>query len=502
MKSEQQQRDSIAQTQCKMLPNPVENENSGLSHTGSSTSDNGDVDNEYSMVSRMMLDTRQVLVENAMRKFIRWYMEAGGFKHHPKGPNTEGTSGNMENRLSLTPRNSRKAGKRKAPDDGSDNTDNEETPTKRRRRNGQGKPCQTGHDLRLACPFFKKDPTAHMRGSCSGPGWDTVHRVKEHIYRAHTLPLVCPRCKIDVQDHRGLTEHLKSVDQCELKDSPSPSFRWSQSSDGISQDQIEGLRKLSQRGQSQRDKWRGVYKFIFAVEDESHIPSPFYDFGSTFTSSEEVYRNQFVTIMEKELKRVVEEEIRAVSERLNSRIPELLRNTQRILHGQDPNTDTSPVLISSPTQHLLSPAQSNHAHNHALPNSIHTTCLHQDGTMESPRFSRNISQPREPSSSNEEKDSGYVSPGSLNEASSHYSEPDPFNELGNEGMSADSNNENPELNQAGVGFNNAFEERHLHHTPTSFAQGDPDLDMTNFIDWTQGLSNGFLDLPENQDWFS
>lgn len=34
-------------------------------------------------------------------------------------------------------------------------------------------------DLRLSCPFFKRDPRKHTKHrSCAGPGWPTVHRIK------------------------------------------------------------------------------------------------------------------------------------------------------------------------------------------------------------------------------------------------------------------------------------------------------------------------------------
>jgi hypothetical protein len=33
--------------------------------------------------------------------------------------------------------------------------------------------------LRLACPYFKHDPIKFgKRGACSGPGWESVHRLK------------------------------------------------------------------------------------------------------------------------------------------------------------------------------------------------------------------------------------------------------------------------------------------------------------------------------------
>jgi hypothetical protein len=51
-------------------------------------------------------------------------------------------------------------------------------PGKRPRKSANSLAKPTLH-LRLACPFFKRNPDVHQRWrSCAGPGWDTVHRVK------------------------------------------------------------------------------------------------------------------------------------------------------------------------------------------------------------------------------------------------------------------------------------------------------------------------------------
>ncbi|KAK0722671.1 hypothetical protein B0T26DRAFT_870690, partial [Lasiosphaeria miniovina] len=63
----------------------------------------------------------------------------------------------------------------------------------------------------LACIFFKRYPASeNLSGACLGPGWPSVHRVKEHIYRIHMQKgSPCPRCRevFDTSGHLDL--HLQ-----------------------------------------------------------------------------------------------------------------------------------------------------------------------------------------------------------------------------------------------------------------------------------------------------
>ena len=51
-------------------------------------------------------------------------------------------------------------------------------PAKRPRMSGQGQET-VAEGLKLACPYFKRNPMGPMVGqSCGGPGWHTIHRLK------------------------------------------------------------------------------------------------------------------------------------------------------------------------------------------------------------------------------------------------------------------------------------------------------------------------------------
>ncbi|KAF3022087.1 hypothetical protein E8E14_013622 [Neopestalotiopsis sp. 37M] len=64
---------------------------------------------------------------------------------------------------------------------------------------------------KLACPYFKKDPEySPLARSCSGPGWDTVHRIN------------CDRCYTAFKTDADRTAHLRS----ETQYIPSPYYNY------------------------------------------------------------------------------------------------------------------------------------------------------------------------------------------------------------------------------------------------------------------------------------
>ena len=68
---------------------------------------------------------------------------------------------------------------RNPPDDGNDGT-----PNKRPRKDSTSNDQIIGSTPRYACPYFKRNPQKYGgRSACSGPGWESVHRVKYVTYK-------------------------------------------------------------------------------------------------------------------------------------------------------------------------------------------------------------------------------------------------------------------------------------------------------------------------------
>ncbi|KAI8724142.1 hypothetical protein NCS52_00271900 [Fusarium sp. LHS14.1] len=128
---------------------------------------------------------------------------------------------------------------------------------------------EEGEKRKFACPFYKYDRQAFMSSrTCVGPGWDSVHRVKEHIFRRHMLTSTqCEKCLEQFETEPAFDEHVRNL--CRKKP-PSGSY-------GINKEQEKQLRsrKMYQKSLDEEEKWRAIYRIIFPGEKD--IPSPYYD---------------------------------------------------------------------------------------------------------------------------------------------------------------------------------------------------------------------------------
>lgn len=224
---------------------------------------------------------------------------------------------------------------RNPPDDGNDGT-----PNKRPRKDSTSNGRIIGLTLRYACPFFKRNPQKYgSRSACSGPGWESVHRMKEHLYRSHAQPIHCPRCNLNLASQQDLIEHLSSKDRCE--ESGGVSNQKGNSIEGFDEEQEKKLRRRSQSGQTENEKWIEVYKILFPKDDHSKIPSPFYEYqlgippeslpsptSDTIARFEDLCQRELPGIMRSKLELIIDEELQRISERIKSRVPEIVRSSQ------------------------------------------------------------------------------------------------------------------------------------------------------------------------------
>ncbi|KAL5619437.1 hypothetical protein FOVSG1_001659 [Fusarium oxysporum f. sp. vasinfectum] len=131
---------------------------------------------------------------------------------------------------------------------------------------------------RFACPFYKHDPERYENSrSCCGPGWESVHRVKEHIFRSHTLPEhECQRCFQCFKTERMLSKHLRASAPCEVQS------RNTQEQEGINASQSKALHARARKcnpgadlKEVEEERWNDVYKIIFPGGGQ--VPTPYYD---------------------------------------------------------------------------------------------------------------------------------------------------------------------------------------------------------------------------------
>lgn len=158
--------------------------------------------------------------------------------------------------------------KRKTRTEGSPPPDDDDDygPNKRRRGSAATTADSSDSGVRFACPFYKHDPDKYRnRRTCPGPGWPTVHRMKEHLYRSHAQPIFCPICYETCKSDKELLNHVR-LQQCQ-RSAP-------QQIEGIDRETIYTLRKRTTALRLEDDKWRDVYHVLFPNVPTADIPSP------------------------------------------------------------------------------------------------------------------------------------------------------------------------------------------------------------------------------------
>ncbi|KAH7385005.1 hypothetical protein BKA64DRAFT_712128 [Cadophora sp. MPI-SDFR-AT-0126] len=162
--------------------------------------------------------------------------------------------------------------KGKRPTGAGDDEDGEDEQDKKRFK-GDDTPSKTPVQ-KLACPFQKHDAvdfssngTTGRYRSCTGAGFPTIARLKEHLYRCH-LEFTCARCQNTFPDQEQLDDHYREG-ICEQR----PKRTW-----GITSAVEKQLRKKTTVSDP-KSKWYEIYQMIFP--SGSLPPSPYYRPGSS-----------------------------------------------------------------------------------------------------------------------------------------------------------------------------------------------------------------------------
>jgi hypothetical protein len=143
----------------------------GMSETSSSFSGDGELHTQKEqMLDRLMLRFYDIM--NSAGVSCGWNLST---ENTPNVPTHQGSGSSCQGT------SSEKNGKRKADSrKGNDEDENEDESSRKRPKQKQGTSESDVEDKKkLACPYFKHNPMKYQnyRG-CSGPGWNTVHRIK------------------------------------------------------------------------------------------------------------------------------------------------------------------------------------------------------------------------------------------------------------------------------------------------------------------------------------
>ncbi|POS77788.1 protein kinase [Diaporthe helianthi] len=117
-------------------------------------------------------------------------------------------------------------------------------------------------EKRFACPYW----------------WPTVHRVKEHLYRCHTIGKhTCSRCLKKCKSASELLAHQRTSIPCETKTDAFPEGTMMPS-----QEEALRIKKRVPPNTTEEQRWNEVYLILFPGETGA-LPSPFYEDEQTET---------------------------------------------------------------------------------------------------------------------------------------------------------------------------------------------------------------------------
>ncbi|KAI0181686.1 hypothetical protein GGR52DRAFT_567907 [Hypoxylon sp. FL1284] len=213
-------------------------------------------------------------------------------------------------------------------------------------------------ERKFACPFFKHDAKTHSKHrSCTGPGWTSLHRLKEHLYRVHRLPKhTCPRCNGPFEDAKDLAEHLRADVPCE-KLEVVPSLQ------GIDES-IEAelrVRKKNCPGMTDEQRWKDIYMILFPKANPKALPSPYSDHNDALGSTEraEEWRRAKKRI-QKELPKFVQKKVERRFEKVGAEIlnglPDIVRDGLLELFESSPRDEQSPTVTPAATPRAPTPS--------------------------------------------------------------------------------------------------------------------------------------------------
>ncbi|KAF2028881.1 hypothetical protein EK21DRAFT_113413 [Setomelanomma holmii] len=318
-----------------------------------------------SQVPRRLSPTKRSIVDNVMRDFQRLFNQS--LRAHTTGASSSGSSngpnGCWSSNTSTYSTSSFASRKRSLSGGGSTPPDDDEDESNKRRR-PYSKPDSKngGAELRYACPYYKRNPGRHQTyTSCRDPGFTTVARLKEHLYRRHLLPPQCHRCCTTFSTEVALREHQRDPAGCDVQ-AQVPL-------EGFDKDQERRLKskKKSQNYMTEDEKWKVVYRILFPDDAETDIPTPYIEYqpctGQVVEPSNVVRFQQFSRLelprlVRRTLEAVVEQEAQPLEDRLKERLVDIVKECQtqlvsmfQTLDGSNIRPDAQPIssAVAPPT---------------------------------------------------------------------------------------------------------------------------------------------------------
>ncbi|KAF1962660.1 hypothetical protein CC80DRAFT_588198 [Byssothecium circinans] len=239
---------------------------------------------------------------------------------------TRDTTSASSSQTSDRPPQKRRRGGGRDPGDGGDGSGDDGDSDRPKKG---GKPFPFGHQRRLKCPFYQRDPEKHSRAACRGEGFADMAKLKDHIKRAHTQPLRCGRCWLDMENQKAYANHQQADISCKKQPQPND--------DRITYQFLKELdfkKAPYAQAKSPEGKWKILYSTLFPTD--SNIPSPYEQHGFT-PRLEKV----LCEALEEELTRELAPALEPILRRIKERIPAIIQNCKlKLLRASPDSIDT------------------------------------------------------------------------------------------------------------------------------------------------------------------
>lgn len=136
---------------------------------------------------------------------------------------------------------------------GDDENDNGEGSGRKRTPKGKGNAGGSGESRRLlACPYYKWKPLSYK--SCRSRVLDEVHRVRDHLFRSHIIPIHCAICYTEFAETKERDVHYRAQ-ACAKQ--PEKEFEC------MCPETEKKIRKRVNQRLSQQDQWNEMYRTLF-----------------------------------------------------------------------------------------------------------------------------------------------------------------------------------------------------------------------------------------------
>lgn len=222
-------------------------------------------------VQPVLSPLKQDLVNRVMTEFYRLFDTNFGIRRHKDGAGESGSQDTpvREQSQKTSDGTSGPGGqKRKSRDDDSSPPDGgNDDPNKRGKVDPSTPASKLPRGRKLACPFFKHNPSGYLTNrACVYPGFPSISRVKEHLYRNHALPIQCPRCCQTFSKEEDCLQHQRAQRGCEWKEGTPL--------EGVSKAQEAKLRSKKRSTSSLPEaRWKVIYTILFPQAADDQIPS-------------------------------------------------------------------------------------------------------------------------------------------------------------------------------------------------------------------------------------